>query len=166
MNHVSATWNFLISSTRFMEKVKKKTETYFLCLSLTLDTVLSDSTPENFANIWQIKWNWIWQSIKFETVRIFFLVTFSVCCHWEILLPWQRDVTTSPLYSLGLRDWTHNLHRWSHSEESGNAPKRAVFTLKESTDRIFTLSKLRKIKEVEPTKGNRIFKKEYLPKQS
>ena len=25
---------------------------------------------------------------------------FSVCCHPEILLPWQRDVTTSPLYSL------------------------------------------------------------------
>ena len=25
-------------------------------------------------------------------------MTFSVCCHPEILLPWQRDVTTSPLY--------------------------------------------------------------------
>ena len=25
---------------------------------------------------------------------------FSVCCHPEISLPWQRDVTTSPLYSL------------------------------------------------------------------
>ena len=24
-----------------------------------VDTVLSDSTPENFANFWQIKWNWI-----------------------------------------------------------------------------------------------------------
>ena len=25
-------------------------------------------------------------------------MTFSVCCHPEILLPWERDVTTSPLY--------------------------------------------------------------------
>ena len=24
-------------------------------------------------------------------------VTFSVCCHPKILLPWQRDITTSPL---------------------------------------------------------------------
>ena len=53
--------------------------------------------PENFANIWQIKWNWI-RSMKFETVRIYFLSEFSVCCHPKILLPWQRDVTTSPLY--------------------------------------------------------------------
>ena len=28
-------------------------------LILNLDTVLSESTPQNFANIWQIKWNWI-----------------------------------------------------------------------------------------------------------
>ena len=34
--------------------------------------VLSDLTPENFAIIWQIKWNWI-RSSKFETVRIHFL---------------------------------------------------------------------------------------------
>ena len=39
--------------------------------------ILSDSTPENFANIWQIKWNWI-RSIKFETVQIHFLSEFSV----------------------------------------------------------------------------------------
>ena len=36
--------------------------------------------------------------MKFETVRIYFLSEFSVCCHPKILLPWQRDVTTSPLY--------------------------------------------------------------------
>ena len=30
----------------------------------------------------------------FETVRIHFLSEFSVCCQ-NILLPWQRDVTTS-----------------------------------------------------------------------
>ena len=51
---------------------------------------------ENFANIWQIKWNWI-RSMKFETVRIYFLSELSVCCHLKLLLPWQRDVTTSPL---------------------------------------------------------------------
>ena len=34
-----------------------------------LDTVLSNSTPKNFANIWQINWKWI-RSMKFETVRI------------------------------------------------------------------------------------------------
>ena len=38
------------------------------------------------------------RSIEFETVRIHFLGEFSVCGHPEILLPWERDVTTSPLY--------------------------------------------------------------------
>ena len=39
--------------------------------------------------------------MKFETVRIHFILikeTLSICCHPEILLPWQRDVTNSPLY--------------------------------------------------------------------
>ena len=36
-----------------------------------LDTVLSDSTRENFVNICQIKWNWI-RSMKFEAVWILF----------------------------------------------------------------------------------------------
>ena len=36
--------------------------------------------------------------MKFETVRIYFLRECSVCCHPKILLPWERDVTTSPLY--------------------------------------------------------------------
>ena len=71
--------------------------------NLNSDTVPSDSTPENFANIWQIKWNWI-RSMKFETVQIYFLSEFSVCCHPKILLLWQRDVTTSPLYSLPRRN--------------------------------------------------------------
>ena len=35
-----------------------------------------------------------------ETVRIHFLSDFLICRHPKILLPWQRDVTTSPLYSL------------------------------------------------------------------
>ena len=53
--------------------------------------------PENFAKIWQIKWNWI-RSMKFETMQIYFLCEVSVCCHPKIFLPWQRDVTTFPLY--------------------------------------------------------------------
>ena len=35
--------------------------------------------------------------MNFETVRILFSLTFSVRCHPEILVPWQRGVTTSPL---------------------------------------------------------------------
>ena len=41
--------------------------------------------------------------MNFETVQIHFLGKFSVCCHPEILLPWQRDVTTSP-YSTTLKN--------------------------------------------------------------
>ena len=32
--------------------------------------------------------------MKFETVRIYFLRDVLICCHPEILLPWQRDATT------------------------------------------------------------------------
>ena len=38
--------------------------------------------------------------MKFETLQIQFLSEFSVCCDPEILLPWQRDVTSSPLHYL------------------------------------------------------------------
>ena len=38
--------------------------------------------------------------MKFEIVLIHFLSDVLVCCHPEILLPWQRDVTTSPLHRL------------------------------------------------------------------
>ena len=37
--------------------------------------------------------------MKFETVQIHFFNDFLICCHAEILLPWQRDVTTSSLCS-------------------------------------------------------------------
>ena len=36
--------------------------------------------------------------MKFEAERIHFLSDVLICCHPEILLPWQRDVTTNPLY--------------------------------------------------------------------
>ena len=44
----------------------------FLFVTYKVDTVLLDSIPENFANTWQIKWNWI-GSMKFDTVRIHIL---------------------------------------------------------------------------------------------
>ena len=65
----TATWNFLISRARFMEKGNTAQK---LLLFLNFDTVLSDSIPEKFANICQIKWNRI-RSIPFETVQIYFL---------------------------------------------------------------------------------------------
>ena len=34
-------------------------------------SLISDSTPDNFAKIFQIKWNWT-KSMEFETVRIHF----------------------------------------------------------------------------------------------
>ena len=40
-----------------------------------------------------LKSNWI-RSMN-ETVRIHFWSKFLVCCHPKILLPWQRDITTS-----------------------------------------------------------------------
>ena len=36
--------------------------------------------------------------MKFETVQIHILSDVLAGCHPEMLLPWQRDVTTSPLY--------------------------------------------------------------------
>ena len=40
--------------------------------------------------------------MKSDTLRIYFLSDILVCCHQEMLLPWQRDVTTSPLYYIQL----------------------------------------------------------------
>ena len=36
--------------------------------------------------------------MKSETVQIHFLSDALICCHPEILLPWQRDVSNSPIY--------------------------------------------------------------------
>ena len=67
-----------------------------LCDFLNLDNNRY-GPKENFAKICQIKWNWI-RSVKFEIVRKDFSMTLSVCCHLKLLLPWQRDVTTSLLH--------------------------------------------------------------------
>ena len=57
-------------------------------------TVLSDPTPDMTISPTFDKFNETYlTSMKFVTVRI--QLTFSVCCHAEILLPWQRDVTAS-----------------------------------------------------------------------
>ena len=45
----------------------------------------------------------------FETVRIRFLSDVPVCYRSEILLPWQRDVTTSLLNSSKYRTWSTRL---------------------------------------------------------
>ena len=55
--------------TRPLYKVGEYDRMFFF---LNLNTVLSDSTRENLANIWQIYWNWI-RSEKSETVPIHFL---------------------------------------------------------------------------------------------
>ena len=55
----------LFHGTRLMEYVNTRNNFLFL----NLETVLSDSTRKNFANIWQIEWNWL-RAMKFKTVRI------------------------------------------------------------------------------------------------
>ena len=107
----TATWNVLIlhvSRALWSRWTQHKT---FLFLFIHLNTVLSDFTPEYFTTF--DKWNkieWDWWSVK----QCKFTVTVSVCCHQEILLPWQCDVTTSLYYghfrlSLG----NSNLFPWS-----------------------------------------------------
>ena len=47
--------------------------------------------------------------MKFETVRNQFLSDVLICCHPEILLLWQCDVTTSPLCCCGRQEEPANL---------------------------------------------------------
>ena len=68
---LTATWNFLISRARSMELAWWTQHKNILFLFPNSYAVFSDSTPENFANIQQIEWNWI-RSIKFEIGRIHF----------------------------------------------------------------------------------------------
>ena len=48
--------------------------------------------------------------MKFETVQIHFLRDVLICCQPEILLPWQWDVTTSPLYHRQCRPSINLVH--------------------------------------------------------
>ena len=88
----TATWNFLISPARFTELVNATRKVSFSLSKLRYGPF--GFNLEHFANIWQSEWNWM-RSMKFETARIYFLSEFSVCCHPKVLLPWQRDETTS-----------------------------------------------------------------------
>ena len=75
--------------TRPLYGVGELKQKFFFFFFLNLATVVSDTAPQNFANICQIKWNWI-RSMKFETVRIRWRFRFTVTqkfCY--------RDVTTS-----------------------------------------------------------------------
>ena len=64
---MSITWNGLIS--HFVEDMNTKQSPSFF---LNFDTVLKNSTPEKFPNIWQIEWDWVRKS-KFEAAGIHFL---------------------------------------------------------------------------------------------
>ena len=57
---------------------------HFPFLVLNLDTMLSDTTPERFANIWQIKWYWR-RSTKFEISRNLLSRNFATMGTWNIL---------------------------------------------------------------------------------
>ena len=65
-----STWIFAIHVPALWSRWTKHKNVLFLFLNF--DKVLCNSTPKNFANIWQIKWNWT-GSMKFETVQIHFL---------------------------------------------------------------------------------------------
>ena len=70
----------------------------FLFLFLNIDTVLSNLTPEispTFDKLNEIEWD----RRSSKQCEFTFLVMFSVCCHPEIFLPLQSDVTTSPPYN-------------------------------------------------------------------
>ena len=91
----TATWNFLIS--RALYGVGDKTQKF--CFSFSKLTYGPFGfNPENFFQHLtnQVKLNKIvevWNSANT------LLRDILVCCHPKILLPWQRDVTTSPLYT-------------------------------------------------------------------
>ena len=77
--------------TSFMPPLYKigEQDKNFLVLFLNLDTVLSNSTQENFANIWKIRWKWI-RSMKFETVRIHVFGLLS-SRHFAIMATWPNN---------------------------------------------------------------------------
>ena len=58
--------------TALYEAGEQYKNSLFLFLTYNVDTVLLNTIPVNFANILQIKWNWI-RSMKFDTVQIHFL---------------------------------------------------------------------------------------------
>ena len=103
----TATWNLLISRTGLKEDVNTQ-HNNFLFLFLNLDAVLSDLTPENFPNIWQIKWNCI-SSMKFETVQLHFLSD-------VFGLVWSRNFAT-------MATWRNDFSSLSANTITSSSPK-------------------------------------------
>ena len=90
----TATWNFLIWSARFMESVNQLKNFRFPFSKLRYG---------RFGN----KIDEVWSGAD----SLF--GEFSVCCHPKNLLPRQRDVTTSPLYSHYFSFYLPNLPKMS-----------------------------------------------------
>ena len=73
---------------------------------LNLYMVLSGSTRGNFANICQIKWNWI-RSMKFEAVQIHFLSDvfgFLPFKHFATMATWRKRLLISIACLISSRD--------------------------------------------------------------
>ena len=95
----SATWNVLMSHTCFMELVNTA-QKFSISFSKLRYSSFGFDQPQTILPRFY-KWNeheteldrWSLKQCKFT-----FYVTFSVCCHPEILLQWQCNVTTSPHY--------------------------------------------------------------------
>ena len=96
----SATWNFLILTPSLWSRRTQHTH--------KKDLVLSYSTPENVVNIWQIKWNRIRPSLKFETVQNDFLSD-AFCLlssrNFATIATWH---TTSPLCCTRFWAWRNS----------------------------------------------------------
>ena len=124
----TATWNFLIYklvlwSTWMMTQIFS-----FSFSKHTVDAVLSDSTPVNFANFWQIKWNWIRQ-MKFETVQFhFWSVLFCLLSprNFATMATWRNDF--SSLFD-GI---ITTLARMCHSRHSNSLLKKKTQNLETS----------------------------------
>ena len=114
-----ATWNFLISCARFMESVHRTQKLSFSSSNLRYSPFRFN--PRKFCQHSpnEMRLNKVRWSLKLCEFCIAFWVTFLVCCHLKVLLPWPRDVMTSPLYSpryktplLKIVPWLYDCMSW------------------------------------------------------
>ena len=83
----AATWNFLISRARLWSRCN-----FLFFFFLNVNKVLSDSNPENFANIWRIKWNWIRNSANIHFLSaVFGLLSFR---NFATMATWRNDFSS------------------------------------------------------------------------
>ena len=92
LRYTNATWNFLISRACIMEYVNTTQKVSFSFSKLRCGPFgfIPGKFRQHLTN--EMKFS------RIEEVRNsanWLKITFSVCCHLEILLPWQRDVMTS-----------------------------------------------------------------------